>query len=152
MPVSLDSPQRLSLWKEVLRLKVDILCVQETHYHTNHTLNLQNKLFPHIYTASASLKQRGVLIAIKNAVVFSLKELHTGPEGRYLIIICELNNKLYTVAALIRTEKTPNPLLAENLLQNPHLKKRCINDMWEFTTTWTPLLKPNELHHPYNLS
>lgn len=117
---------RTSLWIEALRLKADILCIQETHFHGDHTPNLHHKLFPHIYMAFSPSKQRGVLIAIKNSEAFNLQELHTDPEGRYLIVICELNNKLYTIANLYTPNSHQTRFLQKMFCKIP---TRCFSDM-----------------------
>lgn len=90
--------KRSALWKEALKLGPDILCFQESHFHASNTPTFKHRLFPHIFLASAPMKQRGLSIAIKNSVAFNQLELHADPEGRYLILICELNNKSYTIA------------------------------------------------------
>lgn len=76
-----------------------IVCLQETHWATLSVPNFSHKKIPHIFHASASKKQKGVLIAIRS-VAFSLQETHADPEGRYLILVREFNNYLYTIVNL----------------------------------------------------
>lgn len=42
-------------------------------------------------------KKEGVLIAVKNTVGFSLHESICDPEGKYLILTCDINNRPFTV-------------------------------------------------------
>lgn len=59
-----------------------------------------HRIFPHIYTASAPGKQKCVPIARKDSVAFTLQEIHSNPEGRYLIMVGNINIKTFTITNL----------------------------------------------------
>lgn len=67
--------KRCSLWREALNLHADILCIQESHFLSSNPPRFQHKNYPHVYLASAPLKQKGVIIAIKVSVAFVPKEV-----------------------------------------------------------------------------
>lgn len=92
--------KRASLWKTTLTHNSDILCFQETHFAHDNTPYCQHKSFSHIYKACYSRKQRGVLIAIKDTVSFQLQNCILDPEGRYIILLCTIENTTYTIVTL----------------------------------------------------
>lgn len=92
--------KRASLWKTALAHNSDIICVQEMYFAQDKTPYCQNKLFPHIYKTCYSKKQRGVLIAIRDTVNFQLQDCILDPEGRYVILLCTIDNTVYTIATV----------------------------------------------------
>lgn len=94
----LDHPaKRTSLWKEANAHKSDILCVQETHFHLHHSPLCTHKNFPHIYKSCIPAQKRGVMIAIKDTVGFTPHEDVIDPEGRFIILICNINSTKFTL-------------------------------------------------------
>lgn len=94
----LNSPAKCHMvWKEAQRLNCDILCLQETHFASQKPPVFHHKKLPHVYQANASSKKRGVLIAVKDTVAFTLISQLSDPQGRYLILICQINNVLYSI-------------------------------------------------------
>lgn len=89
--------KRSSLWKLAKESHCDILCVQETHFKASSPPNCSNSQFPHIFTASTNSKKRGVLIAVNSSITFELHDKVLDHEGRYIILICSLNNSLFTL-------------------------------------------------------
>lgn len=59
-----------------------------------------HKNYPHIFLASGPKKTRGVLIAVHKSVSFQLHGQVADLLGRYLIIICSINNALFTLATI----------------------------------------------------
>lgn len=92
--------KRASLWKTALTHNSDILCVQETHFAQDNTPYCQHKSFPHIYKACYSRKQRGILIAKRDTISFQLQNCILDPEGRYIILLCTIENTTYTIVTL----------------------------------------------------
>uniref|UniRef100_A0A8C5PNG3 Reverse transcriptase domain-containing protein n=1 Tax=Leptobrachium leishanense TaxID=445787 RepID=A0A8C5PNG3_9ANUR len=94
----LNAPvKRHSLEAEVLRLKAEVVCLQETHFKrlAHPLLRLRN--FTTQYHATGPTRARGVSILIRSNVVFQLHRKISDPQGRYLILICSLNHKTYTL-------------------------------------------------------
>lgn len=52
-------------------------------------------------------KKRGVLLAFKGHLAFQLKAAITDPEGRYIIVTCDINAQPYTVVALYAPNSHP---------------------------------------------
>lgn len=92
--------KRHSLWKTASALQSDILCVQETHLLASNASLCKNHYFPHIFHATHSTKARGVMIAVKNSVDFQLLNVTSDPEGRFIILICNINRVTYSIINL----------------------------------------------------
>ena len=78
-------------------LQCDILCVQETHFLTTAAPVCKHRHFNQVFSAPFTSKQRGVLIAVKDSTSFQLKKSVLDPEGRYIILICTINNVMFTL-------------------------------------------------------
>lgn len=66
--------------------KAHIVCLQEIYFTAQSTPKFFSKMYSQVFTASASAKQRGVLIAFHRTTPFTLLKEIKDPEGRYLII------------------------------------------------------------------
>lgn len=92
----LNSPfKRSMLCREAKTSKADIICAQETHFKASSLLRIHNRNFPHIFTACSETKKAGVLMAIKDSVIFNLQQTYVDPGGRFVILICDININLY---------------------------------------------------------
>lgn len=109
-----DPAKRSSFWKEALQLGCDVLCIQEMHYHLDLPPKCSHRNFPHTFYASLSAKKRGVLLAIRDSVAFTLIEEIKDTAERYVILVCDLNSTRYTVVNVY----------APNTHQIPFLNKR----------------------------
>lgn len=107
--------KRASLWKTMLSHGSDVLCVQETHFAQDATPICQHKSFPHIYKAYFSWKQRGILIAIRDTVSFQQHSCTLDPEGRYIIIVCTIDNVVYTLVNLYAPNRRQTKFLKATL-------------------------------------
>lgn len=63
-----------------------------------------HKKLPPIFIANSLEKKRGVLIAICDTVIFQLLDSVIDSNGRYVILICTIDNITYTLVSLY----TPN--------------------------------------------
>lgn len=118
--------KRASLWKTALNHNSDVLCVQETHFDQNATPYCQHKAYPFIYKSCFSKKQRGVLIAIRDTVSFQLHTSSLDPEGRFIILVCTINNVAYTLVTIYVPNQRQMPFLKNTLkaireIQQGHL-------------------------------
>uniref|UniRef100_A0A8C5MKJ5 exodeoxyribonuclease III n=1 Tax=Leptobrachium leishanense TaxID=445787 RepID=A0A8C5MKJ5_9ANUR len=94
----LNAPvKRHSLAAEVQRLKSDVVCLQETHFKRLAHPLLKIRNFNTQYHATGPTRAKGVSILISSNVVFQLHSKISDPRGRYLILICSLNHKIYTL-------------------------------------------------------
>lgn len=89
--------KHFSLWKEAVKLNANILIAQETHFQKWAALQCQYRVLTFIFSAELSSKKRGVLIAIKNSVTFNLHPFVISADGWYIILVCTINNKIYTI-------------------------------------------------------
>lgn len=88
------------VWNEAQRLNCDIFCLQETHFTAQKLPVFQHKKFPHVYQANASSKKGGVLIVVKDSVAFMLVSQQSVPQECYLILVCQINNVLYSIISV----------------------------------------------------
>uniref|UniRef100_A0A8C5M717 exodeoxyribonuclease III n=1 Tax=Leptobrachium leishanense TaxID=445787 RepID=A0A8C5M717_9ANUR len=94
----LNAPvKRHSLAAEVQRLKADVVCLQETHFKRLAHPLLRIRNFNTQYHATGPTRAKGVSILIRSNVVFQLHRKISDPRGQYLIPICSLNHKIYTL-------------------------------------------------------
>lgn len=94
----LNSPyKRAMLWKEARAHKADIVCAQETHFKRDSPVKTKHPKFPHIFFSCFDKKKAGVLIAIKDTVQFNLLQEVTDPKGRFIILVCQINNVTCTL-------------------------------------------------------
>lgn len=94
----LNSPyKRAMLWKEAGSAKADVVCAQETHLTKDNPIKIQHSAFPHIYFACSDKKKAGVLIAIKNSIQFAPVKVVIDPNGRFIILVCQIDNTLCTL-------------------------------------------------------
>lgn len=87
-----------SLWKEALQHNCDILCIQETHFASKSPPKCTHPKFSFINYANADVKKKGVMVAIRDTVVFKIHKITVDPQGRFIILVCDINSNTYTVA------------------------------------------------------
>lgn len=88
----LNSPfKREALRRQALSKKVDILFIQKTHLFSLKDHHFTSNKFPHVFSANATSKKRGVLIAVKDNIDFQKVELHLDPDGHDVILLCTIN-------------------------------------------------------------
>lgn len=88
--------KRSLLWKLATDSQCNILYVQETHFYATNPPSWMHKNFSCIYTANASAKKKGVLIAFKHTINLQLKDCIKDAEEWYLIPLCSINDSYYT--------------------------------------------------------
>ena len=84
----------------VTKLKADILLLQETHLLQTEDKSLLTPNFHQIFSSCHNSRQRGVSILIHKSLGFSLKNVMTDAEGRYVILQAMIFDKLYTIINL----------------------------------------------------
>lgn len=89
--------KRRSLWKKALQHRCDIMCVQETPFCVSSPPKCSHPKFPFIFNANADTKQKGVMIAIRDTVAFKTHKTICDPQGRFIILICDINSTTYTI-------------------------------------------------------
>lgn len=68
----MNSPQkRVKVSKYLKQQKIDIACLQETHFSSSSHTKYFVADYPHVYLANGPTKQRGVMIAIRKSVPFT---------------------------------------------------------------------------------
>lgn len=92
--------KRRSLWREALQWNCDILCTQETHFQSTAPPKCTHPKFPFVYYANADTKTKGVMIAIRDTVPFQLHKSIIDPQGRFIILVCDINSSTYTLVNL----------------------------------------------------
>uniref|UniRef100_A0A8C5P8P1 Reverse transcriptase domain-containing protein n=1 Tax=Leptobrachium leishanense TaxID=445787 RepID=A0A8C5P8P1_9ANUR len=90
--------KRHSLYADLRHHPPDVVCLQETHFKTAAHPKLYLPNYPHHFHATASVKARGVSILIHQNVTFNLHRVIADPNGRYLFLICDINQMKHTIA------------------------------------------------------
>lgn len=96
--------------------KAHIVCLQETHFTVDSTPKYMSSSYPQIYTASATTKKRGTLIAFHRSIPFILKSEIKDPEGRYIILTGHILDTAVTVVSYYAPNKQPTSFMS-HLLQ-----------------------------------
>lgn len=96
--------------------KAHIVCLQETHFTVDSTPKYMSSSYPQIYTASATTKKRGTLIAFHRSIPFILKSEIKDPEGRYIILTGHILDTAVTVVSYYAPNKQPTSFIS-HLLQ-----------------------------------
>lgn len=92
--------KKLKILNHLNFLEADIALLQETHLTNTTAQNLKSTDFPNIYPASYNSKQRGVAILIKKRLNFIINSTISDPNGRYIIINTNIDNKDYCIASI----------------------------------------------------
>lgn len=110
----LNSPnKRVKAFQSFASLKASIVALQETHFSARATPKYFSPRYPQVFTASASTKQRGVLIALHNTLPFMLLTEIKDPEGRYIIVVGGLLQDVETtVVSYYAPNSNPNPFFS----------------------------------------
>lgn len=165
--------KQYSLWAVAAKLQSEILCLQETHFCKHKVPSMTHKRFPHLYFANATNKKKGVLIAIKDTVSFKTLDVELDGQGRYIILICEINNQTYTIVNLyapnskqmtlfhklwkrIQKKKQGHTLLCGdfNLAPDPSIDTQSPKATKHCSSPLSSFLQPNSIydifrfHHP----
>lgn len=83
----MNSPQkRVKMFKYLKQQKIDIACLQETHFASSSYPKYFASDYPHVFLSNAPTKQRGVMIALHKSVTFTCSKQISDPNGRYLIL------------------------------------------------------------------
>lgn len=88
----LNSPQKQAALK-----KEAPYFVQGTHFALNKTQTFKLKHYDHRILASGPTKKNGVLIAIWDSPPFQIHQTHIDKQGRYIILVCDINQTTYTL-------------------------------------------------------
>lgn len=99
----LNSPQkRTTLQKDNYNCKTtkqqaDIVFLQEMHFASTKTTTIKMKGYNQLFLASGPKKKNGVLTVIKDSLQFQLHQSYVDPQGRCLILICDIGQSTYTL-------------------------------------------------------
>uniref|UniRef100_A0A803J671 Reverse transcriptase domain-containing protein n=1 Tax=Xenopus tropicalis TaxID=8364 RepID=A0A803J671_XENTR len=94
----LNSPQKRKMVLNWAReSKIDILCLQETHFKAHTQVMLKSSLYSDAFYANAPVKKNGVAILIRNTIPISVKETYQDPHGRFLLLNFELYSHKYSI-------------------------------------------------------
>lgn len=113
----INTPQkRTKAFSSFQAKKAHIICLQETHFAVNSTPKYMSPFYPQVFTASASAKKRGTLIAFHRSTPFLIQSEIKDPEGRYLIITGHIMDNAVTIVSYYAPNKQPTPFFS-HLLQ-----------------------------------
>uniref|UniRef100_A0A803KEP9 Reverse transcriptase domain-containing protein n=1 Tax=Xenopus tropicalis TaxID=8364 RepID=A0A803KEP9_XENTR len=98
----LNTPlKRYNLLKEMRRLKLQVMLIQETHFKKTKVPTLRFKGFSTVHISTPYIsKSRGTMILLADTLGFTLTESKTDTAGRFNIIKGLINNTKYTIASV----------------------------------------------------
>lgn len=86
--------------KEFRSSGADVIMIQETHFRAGGSFKFASKSFRISYFASYSTGKARVAILIKKGCLIKIKNTHTDPHGRFLILDCDYMNSSFTLVNL----------------------------------------------------
>lgn len=108
----MNSPQkRVKIFKYLKQQKIDIACLQETHFASSSYPKYFASDYPHVFLSNAPTKQRGVMIALHKSVTFTCSKQISDPNGRYLILQGTIQDTEVTIMTYYAPNKNPGPFL-----------------------------------------
>lgn len=116
----MNSPQkRVKVFKYLKQQKVNIACLQETHFSTS-CPKYFDALYPQVFLANGPTKQRGILIAIHKSVPFSCSREIADPNDRYFLLQGTIQDMEVTIITYYAPNNNPGPFLSHicSLLQS----------------------------------
>lgn len=109
----MNSPQkRVKIFKYLKQQKIDIACLQETHFASSSYPKYFASDYPHVFLSNAPTKQRGVMIALHKSVTFTCSKQISDPNGRYLILQGTIQDTEVTIMTYYAPNKNPGPFLS----------------------------------------
>lgn len=111
-----------------------MVLLQETHFPKRFCPSFIHSKFPFFTLANAEDKIKGVGIFIFKRCKFTLKSELRDPDGRYILIVGELDNQLYSLISLISLivlcpQQRPTSLLSTPV-QNTNTTVGGHSDLW----------------------
>lgn len=102
----LNSPtKRCKVFQYLYAQKVDVVLLQETHFPKCFNPSFIHSKFPSFSLANADDKNKGVGIFFSKRCKFTLKSELKDPEGRYILLVGELDDKLYSIISYYAPNK-----------------------------------------------
>uniref|UniRef100_A0A803JEZ2 Reverse transcriptase domain-containing protein n=1 Tax=Xenopus tropicalis TaxID=8364 RepID=A0A803JEZ2_XENTR len=113
----LNTPiKRYNLMRDMRRLKVQIMLIQETHFKKKQTPLLRFRGFSTAVTSTPYVnKSRGVMILIADSLGFTLTMSHSDNLGRFLFLKGLINGTTYTIASIYLPPTEQHTALTEAL-------------------------------------
>uniref|UniRef100_A0A8C5LPC0 Reverse transcriptase domain-containing protein n=1 Tax=Leptobrachium leishanense TaxID=445787 RepID=A0A8C5LPC0_9ANUR len=91
--------KRHSLYRELCTYDADIVCLQETHFRRMDHPKLYTPRYHTQFHSTYRAKSRGVTVLIHNRISMQTHRIITDTRGRYIILICTINGRVYTIVA-----------------------------------------------------
>lgn len=85
------------LWKDLKAQNCDVMLLQESHFSGTAHPQLSFKQFLNVHYSNGPKKKGGVAILIKDSVIYKYISHYSDPEGRFLLLHCEINNAQYSI-------------------------------------------------------
>lgn len=132
----------------------DILCTQETHFQISAPPKCTHPKFPHIFCVNVESKSKGVMIAVKDTIAFHLHKIILDPQGRYVIMVCDINSTTFTVANIYAPNARQSKLLHKTMKKISQIRQGALVICGDFNVVPNPKLDSTsspkrKLNHPY---
>lgn len=133
--------KRYNLFRELDRLRADIVFLQETHL--THTTSVK-LFFPNYLTWYYSLidvhKSKGVAIGFRRGTLFTFDSMISDPLGRFLFIKGNLGNMPCTLATLYAPNRDQTSFVTTTLKKLTEFARGCVLLSGDFNVPLEPFL------------
>uniref|UniRef100_A0A8C5PII9 exodeoxyribonuclease III n=1 Tax=Leptobrachium leishanense TaxID=445787 RepID=A0A8C5PII9_9ANUR len=107
--------KRHSLYRDLRAHDADIVCLQETHFRRLDHPKLYTPQYLTQYHSTFKTKARGVTLLIHNRVAFQMHRILKDPKGRYIILVCTINSRIYTLVSIYAPNAAQSQFLSQVL-------------------------------------
>lgn len=112
----LNNPiKRKRVLQQVKKEKAGVVYFQETHLNNEEHAKLENLAGAHVFYSSHTTAKRGVAILIKKSLMFQLEKCCKDKEGRYIMVIGEINQQCITLVNVYNPPGTGDEMLQKVL-------------------------------------
>ena len=116
------------------RTRCDILCLQETHSDKDTCDQWSAEWGGQAIYAHGTTNSRGVAILIKKSYNGGISVVKTDPEGRYVTIECQVNDKKICITSIYAPNKD-SPMFFENVIKDTFERNPELVIVGDFNTT-----------------
>uniref|UniRef100_A0A8C5Q4C3 exodeoxyribonuclease III n=1 Tax=Leptobrachium leishanense TaxID=445787 RepID=A0A8C5Q4C3_9ANUR len=107
--------KRHSLYRDLRAHDADIVCLRETHFRRLDHPKLYTPQYLTQYHSTFKTKARGVTLLIHNRVAFQMHRILKDPKGRYIILVCTINSRIYTLVSIYAPNAAQSQFLSQVL-------------------------------------
>lgn len=137
--------KRHNLYRELDRLRGDIVFLQETHLTHTTSVKLFSPQYPvWYYSLSEIHKAKGVAIGFRGGVSFKMESMLSDPTGRFLFLRGNPGGMLCTLAILYAPNRDQASFIASTLKKLRNFARSCVILAGDFNTPLEPSIDTSQ--------